>query len=250
MKKSLLILICLSAFAFNLVNAQCTPNLTGPNGQISPDSAQNLPHARVGQAYATDIQLWVPHDTVVNNIPIPINYYKIDSVHGLPTTFSYACNPNTCQFPHDAAGCIHISGPAPTNGMIGTYPLTVYIDANVTIVGPTDQYGTVNYYKIVIDSASSGIPNLNLTRFDVTQNFPNPLFAGSTEIDYSTPLSSKMTFNVFNMLGQAVITRILNAKQGINQIYINSNELAPGIYMYSLNNGTQTITKRMVVGSR
>ena len=59
-----------------------------------------------------------------------------------------------------------------------------------------------------------------------------------------------MSFNVYNMLGQNVITRSLNAKQGINQIYINSKELAAGVYMYSLNNGTQTITKRMVIGSK
>ena len=255
MKKSLLILICLFAFAVNLINAQCIPDLTSlghATGQVVPDSAVNLPHATVGVTYDTDIQLWVPQDTTAPLVgTITWINYTLNSVLGLPPGFSFTCNPTDSVFPANAASCMHLHGTAPINTMIGTWPLKVYITAHGTYsLGNLTVPDSITYYKIVIDSAASGIPSLNMNRFDVSQNIPNPLFSGNTEIDYSTPITGKMSFTVYNMLGQNIITRSLNAKQGMNQIYINSKELAPGIYMYSLNNGSQTITKRMVVGSR
>lgn len=247
MKKSLLILICLSAFAINLVNAQCTPNLTGPYGQIVPDTTVNLPHAVLSTAYGTDIQFFVPLDTVYMSNTVSITDFTLISITVMPPGFNYTPNPSNGVFPGNTADCLHISCASPA--AVGTYPLNVKVVAHVTALNIPD---TINItgYKIVIDSTASGVPNLNPTHFDMSQNMPNPLFTGNTTIDYSTPASGKMNFTVYNMLGQIVITRSLYAKQGLNQIFINSKELAPGIYMYSLYNGSQTITKRMVVGSR
>ena len=254
MNKSLLILICLTVFAFNLVVAQCTPNLQSvghATGQVVPDSAQNLPHDTVGVTYDTDIQLWVPNDTTVSNITITWSNYTLTSVVGLPPGFSFTCNPTDSVFPANAASCIHLHGIAPTSNMVGTWPLKVYVTANGTVQSTNLVVpDSITYYNIVIDSVSSGIPTLNINRFEVSQNFPNPVFSGNTEIDYSTPVNGKMSFNVYNMLGQPVISRTLIAKQGINRIYISSKELAAGIYMYCINNGTQTITKRMVIGNK
>jgi len=253
MKRSLLILIYLSAFAINLVNAQCTPNLTGPYGRISPDTTANLPHDTVGHTYNTVIQLFVPADTVYNSQTVPIDSIDLTSVFGMPGGFVYNCNPSTCHFPGNTAGCVDLNFASPTPlSDTGTHPLTIYVTVYVHILGNSIPVpDTIHGYKIVVvDTTASGIPVLNPMKFELSQNFPNPVFSGNTEIDYSTPTGGKMSFNVYNMLGQSVITRTLNAKQGINQIFIGSNDLAAGIYMYSLNNGTQTITKRMVVGSR
>ena len=142
---------------------------------------------------------------------------------------------------------------SPADSLIGTWHLKIYITENgvSNFFGNVTTNDSVLYYSIIIDSATTtGIHTVADNHFDVSQNNPNPLFTGNTEIDYTTPVSGKMSFNVYNMLGQNVITRSLNAKQGINQIYINSKELSAGVYMYSINNGTQTITKRMVIGSR
>ena len=244
MKKIILSLICFTAFACNNINAQCTPNLSGPSGQISPDTIQNLPRSYVGFPYGTDIQLYVAHDTM----SLPITDFTIDSVVGLPSGFTYVCNPNNCIFPGASADCIHLSGAAPTIGMIGTYPIIVYVTAHVSII---TQHGTKTGYKIDIDSASwAGTQNIsNPAKFEVFQNNPNP-FNGNTVIDYASPYSGRVDFKVYDMLGQMISNKIVYSKYGMNQITVNSKDLAPGIYMYSLSNGAQTITKRMVVGNK
>ena len=151
---------------------------------------------------------------------------------------------------HDAAGCIHLSGPAPTSNMVGTYMLNVFITANVTLFTTFDVPDTIKYYKIIIDAAGSGIPTVSSpSRFEVFQNVPNPV-NGVSEIDYYTPTNAKISFKVVNMLGSIVQNKTFDAKSGMNQIYINSKDIAPGIYMYTISNGTQTFTKRMVVGNR
>ncbi len=254
MKKIVLSLFILLAVACNNSHAQCTPTLTGPVGHIIPDSATNLPHAFATYPYSTDIQLWVPHDTTAPIVGVvPINYYKITNVTGLPAGFTYVCNPSTCQFPHDAAGCIHVSGTAPTNTMIGTYNLNVFITGNVTlpIVGATDVPDTIKYYKIVIDSANwAGIASVPTpTHFEVYQNSPNPV-NGVSEIQYFSPVNAKITFKVVNVLGTMIQNKTFEGKTGMNSIYISSRDIAAGVYMYSISNGTQTITKRMVVGNR
>jgi hypothetical protein len=242
--------MCLLTIACNNINAQCTPNLTGPSSQISPDSAMNLPHGMAGFPYATDIQLYVGHDTVTQLGTATINYYKINNVTGMPPGFNYACNPSTCQFPHDAAGCIHLSGPALTNSMAGTYNLTVYLTGNVTLGITLNIPDTIRYYKIIIDSAFSGIPSVSTpTQFEVFQNVPNPV-NGVSEIDYYSTTNAKIAFKVVNVLGMVVQNKVFDAKTGMNQIYVSSKDIAPGIYMYSVSNGTQTITKRMVIGNR
>src|ERR1017187_936788 len=118
MKKIFLIFTCLLTIGFNAVNAQCTPNLTGPYGQIAPDSATNLPHGMVGVTYDTDMQFWVPQDTVIFFIDTNTwSNYTLTSIVGLPYGFSYLCNPSDSVFPANAASCLHIHGIAPADSL-------------------------------------------------------------------------------------------------------------------------------------
>ncbi len=249
MNKIILSLVCLLAVACNNINAQCTPNLTGPSGHISPDTTGNLPHATVGLAYGSDIQFFVPADTIYLTQTVPITNFTLTNITGLPPGFSYTSNPTTGVFPGNAASCLHISCASPAAA--GTWPLTVYVTAHVTyLLFQIAIPDTIRGYKIVIDSAGTGIPVISSsTNFEVYQNMPNPV-NGVSEIDYYTPASTKVTFKVVNMLGSLVQNKVLEAKTGMNQVYISSKDIAPGIYMYSISNGTQTITKRMVVGNK
>ncbi len=251
MNKILLIILCACTFACNTITAQCTPNLTGPASHINPDTTINLPICVATIPYTADIQIFVTHDTTYLLTAVPITDFTLTSVMGLPAGFSYACVPTNCVFPGGTAGCFHISGTA-TDGMAGTYPLTVVMTAHVVYASFTIPIAdTVRGYRIVIDSAShAGVPTLvGPAKFDVYQNAPNP-FNGTTEIDYSSAMSGKVNLKVFNVLGSTVMNRTYDAKTGMNQVFINSKELAPGIYMYSLSNGIQTITKRMIVTAK
>ncbi|NQV16283.1 T9SS type A sorting domain-containing protein, partial [bacterium] len=90
------------------------------------------------------------------------------------------------------------------------------------------------------------------TRFELSQNYPNPFNAG-TVINIAVPQSGNVALEIFNVLGQHVITLhdgFLPA--GNHSISWNSlgshNELvSTGMYFYRLTVGDEVATKKMVM---
>ena len=44
-----------------------------------------------------------------------------------------------------------------------------------------------------------------------------------------------------------VIKKAINAKRGVNTIDISSNDFSGGVYLYSISNGENMLTKRMII---
>ncbi|MGE0636235.1 MAG: T9SS type A sorting domain-containing protein [Bacteroidia bacterium] len=259
MMKKLLSLLIIGSCAV-VANAQtggtaCTPDQQyAGNPGIYPDTVQNLPPAVVGAAYDAVITAVVPSDTTVDFpgvgiVTLTINYMKIDSAVGHPASLDYACNPADCSFPGNSINCISIYG-TPQAGDVGTYPLTVYVTANVThaLLGTFDApQSTVTGYQVVVGDV--GVEVLDANKFQVAQNIPNPA-NGSTTINFTSPSPSTVDFKVYNMLGMVVKNNKIDAVSGMNKINFNTNELAQGVYVYAITNGNTTITKRMVVSGK
>ncbi|MFA6542182.1 MAG: T9SS type A sorting domain-containing protein, partial [Bacteroidota bacterium] len=95
----------------------------------------------------------------------------------------------------------------------------------------------------------TGVKNSALVpeQFSVSQNFPNP-FNPSTTIRYTLPISSKVTLSIYNVLGQEV-ARVVNAEQGKGtyDITVDGTNLASGMYIYRLDAGTFSMTKKMML---
>jgi len=239
-----LLLISLGAFA------QCTPDPQYTAVGIYPDTITNLPHAYVGVAYTTTITAVVPADTSITN-PIPltlsIDYYQVDSVDGLPTGFTYSCVPANCQLPGGQESCMLLECADPQLADVGTHPLIVYVTASLQN-GGFMQPATITGYKMVVDN-TVGIEVLNENVFDLAQNIPNPS-TGNTLIRFTTPREDEMELNIYNASGQLVVHKKLNAKRGLNEVPINTLNLADGIYVYTLNNGHKLLNKRMVVANK
>lgn len=253
MKTKLLLIFALFSFGFAVdANAQaCTadPNCTSSGGRICPDTIVNLPHATVGAAYSTTITVVVPTDTTVTQ-PFPltatIGDFTLDSVGGMPAGFSYACNPSNCVFPGGSTGCLALTSANP--GTAGTYPLVVYVTAHITAPLVIAQPSEITGYKIVIDG-TVGVEVINENAFELAQNIPNPA-TGSTKIRFTTPVQSNMELNIYNSMGQLVINKKVDAEKGLNEVSIATAELADGIYIYTLNNGTTVLNRRMVVANK
>ena len=249
MKIKLLYLTAVLVLAANHSFGQCTPG-SYPNPGIYPDSATGLDPAYAGTSYNMVVNIKIPTDTVAvvggNSWPIHVDSVRVLSVSGLPFSFSYACNTPASTWPGGANGCILIQG-SPTLSLMGTYPLKVYTRAYVynSTLGSQQQDDSVTYYKIVINWPQ-GIANNDGAKFSVLQNTPNP-FSGNTEVFYTVPATGKAEFKVFNLLGKAVYGKSVIAEAGVNKLVFNSKDLAPGIYMYSINNGNSAITRRMIV---
>lgn len=85
------------------------------------------------------------------------------------------------------------------------------------------------------------------TTFQLEQNYPNP-FNPSTSISFSVPVSGRYSLKVFNLLGEEVATLIeQDLSAGIHKVNFNANNLATGIYLYSLRGNNVSLTKKMIL---
>ena len=83
--------------------------------------------------------------------------------------------------------------------------------------------------------------------FVLKQNYPNP-FNPSTTISYSLPQQSDVSLRVFDMVGREVAT-LINREQAAGNYSVNfdASRLSSGMYLYRLNTGSSTITRKMML---
>ncbi len=96
--------------------------------------------------------------------------------------------------------------------------------------------------------APSGVRDQNtIYSYALQQNYPNP-FNPSTMIKYSLAKRSNVLLKVYNMLGQEVAT-VVNSQQeaGDHSINFNASKLASGLYIYKLQAGNFTESKKMML---
>jgi hypothetical protein len=82
--------------------------------------------------------------------------------------------------------------------------------------------------------------------FTLGQNIPNPA-KNTTRIDYSIPESGEVIFHVHSVSGQLLYSKTIEATSGVNSLEFNTNTLAAGIYVYSIEYKGQRLIKRMSV---
>ena len=87
----------------------------------------------------------------------------------------------------------------------------------------------------------------SIDSFKLNQNYPNP-FNPSTEISFTMPYASDVSIEVFNMLGQKVVTLFNGRKAaGAHNVTFNASHLSSGIYLYQLKAGPFVQIKRMTL---
>jgi type IX secretion system substrate protein len=83
--------------------------------------------------------------------------------------------------------------------------------------------------------------------FELKQNFPNP-FNPVTKINYSLDKSGNVQLTVYDALGKIIATLVDGFQtSGSYVVDFNGGSLESGIYMYRLNLGNKTISKRMLL---
>ena len=89
------------------------------------------------------------------------------------------------------------------------------------------------------------VNNNSPLKFELYQNFPNP-FNPSTQIEFSLPEGSKVSLNVYNLIGQQIadlVDESLGA--GLHKVTFNAENLPSGIYIYELRANNYVKTKKM-----
>ena len=88
--------------------------------------------------------------------------------------------------------------------------------------------------------------------FALNQNYPNP-FNPSTEISFTLDEAADVNLSIFNMLGQKVRTLTSGSKPaGVYSLEWNGRDemgqsVSTGVYLYTLSNGSTSITKKMAL---
>ncbi|MBK6764859.1 MAG: T9SS type A sorting domain-containing protein [bacterium] len=85
-------------------------------------------------------------------------------------------------------------------------------------------------------------------QFTLYQNYPNP-FNPSTAIQFDLARAAVVTLKVFNVLGEEVATLLDHAplNAGAQIVNFDAGRLASGVYMYQLDAGGLTDTRKMVL---
>ncbi len=90
------------------------------------------------------------------------------------------------------------------------------------------------------------------TRFDLSQNFPNP-FNPTTMIRFALPNDAKVSLKVYDMLGREVCTLIDgNVRAGFNEVMWDGRnnagiQVATGMYIYRITAGSFVSSKKMLL---
>jgi hypothetical protein len=83
-------------------------------------------------------------------------------------------------------------------------------------------------------------------QFSLSQNYPNP-FNPSTKISFSVAERMDYTLTIYNVAGQTVHTFSGMAEAGDNTVQWDASGCASGVYLYRLETGSFSATRKMVL---
>lgn len=244
----IVIFICILILTFfknESLFSQCIPDPLINSPGVYPGE---IPHALAGQPYLVVLTIVVPVDTVVDvpfvgPLTIPVDSVGIDSIRGLPAGYLYYTNSPSDFWKGGQKGCFKVEGQSDRPGI---YNLVFYLRGHTPITLPpyTTSDGFVSYqyeYEMHIDDISS---------FQVMQNVPNPCYNGITNITYITS-SDHVDFTLYDCTGRVVVRKHIPGNAGQNVLELNipleAGMIANGLYFYSMDDGFETVTMKMIV---
>jgi len=107
----------------------------------------------------------------------------------------------------------------------------------------SEEGGSLLHPYTSVDEFENDIPET----FFVDQNYPNP-FNPTTTIRFGVPTTTFVTVNVFNMLGQHMVTLFEDdVTGGTYEIPFDASTLSSGVYLYRIQAGEVVTTKRLML---
>ena len=102
----------------------------------------------------------------------------------------------------------------------------------------------IQYGKILqVENPDKNIP----IDFRLLQNYPNP-FNPATTINFSIPVSARVTLKIFDVLGREVKTLVdKEMNPGNYSVHWNAGNFASGIYLYRLKADNYMQTRKLVL---
>lgn len=96
---------------------------------------------------------------------------------------------------------------------------------------------------VSVEQVGNGVPEV----YNLSQNYPNP-FNPSTTISFSLPKGSNVVLKIYDVLGREVATLLNGEKPAGNyEVNFDASKLSSGLYVYTINAGEFTSTKKMML---
>lgn len=274
MRKVLLSLLAVAAFTF--ANAQaCVPDTayTSIGAGVYP-----LPDTTMGQdptlginkgAYENCLFDFTFTAVVPDSLEIGGNIVPLQSIELKSVEFrdaagnvvvtgaeAYNCEPANCLWVGGTIGCVKIEGTisAPAGqyfAFIGTEVITPAIPVPIALEFPNATLAPGEYVLNVFPQPANGCAagvNEPTSNFTAAKASPNP-FNGSTTISFDSKENLVADFKVYNLLGKLMHAEQVDVLNGDNKIEFNGSDLSAGVYIYSIGQGSDLITERLVVNN-
>ena len=110
------------------------------------------------------------------------------------------------------------------------------------------KYGDPYWFTGNITTGVKQVKSSTPDKFSLNDNYPNP-FNPSTNISFSLSKEGNVSLSIYNVMGQLIKTVVDNSYmgKGEHQFNVNMDNFATGIYFYTLRQGSNVITKKMVL---
>lgn len=149
--------------------------------------------------------------------------------------------------------------PSPANVVIDSLNQITYIN-DTTFYGVNIQLSSADGLSIYYPEFDGGVisilvptavdDNLNSslpTEYSLSQNYPNP-FNPTTNIQFSLPEAGPVKLEVFNVLGQHVVTLVdRSMSAGLHDVEFDGSNQSSGIFFYRLIHSQGAETKKMIM---
>ena len=92
----------------------------------------------------------------------------------------------------------------------------------------------------------SAVSNITAYQFDLLNCIPNPA-TNRAQIVFESAKESEYTFSLINAMGETVLSRNVRAVKGLNYMPLSTETLSSGMYLYTLSDGKNMLSKKMTV---
>lgn len=125
----------------------------------------------------------------------------------------------------------------------------IYMEQGVHMLSYHIVNSGFNINKIIFSFSTTDIKDDSYSPeyFRLYDNYPNP-FNSSTKIKFYLPHNSAVELKIYNVLGQLITTIIKEEKpSGFYEVDYNATDLPSGMYIYRIQLGEYSETKKMVL---
>lgn len=231
---------------------------------VSPDPTvgENFVYGYLNSPYSDQVYVKAPQsvadvDSTFVGIQLAIDSISLDSItffNGVSSLninslgMNVTCNnngdsPNPCMFMPGNAYCGDITG---IPNAAGSFPVEIHVTVYFYFFTNQAIAYTFEGYTLDILSESAVLEPVLEQSIALLQNAPNPANQ-STTIKFELTKAETASITVTNLMGKRVWDRSFNARRGENVQIIPTDDLAPGIYLYSVAVGDRKMTKKMLV---